>query len=164
MDLHVIKNFLPSSPRKKAPTTLVIHATAGRESRPDSAAGAIQTLRERGLSYNYVIAKDGTVYKCCALSRKAYHAGPSVGPDGRGVNTYSVGVSLVNANDGKDPYTGEQYAALLELAREIRGQHPSIEWLTTHALIAPKRKTDPLGFPIDRLGRDVGLPVWRPTK
>lgn len=170
---------LSSCPRSKDVTLAVLHATAG-----GSVEGAIETLRQRGLSYHAIIAKNGTMTKCIKFSECGFHAGNSYGPheqaagvsraqDGQGnftakptpcVNGYSVGIAFVNMDDGKDPYTPEQFQAAKELIAALRGQFPKLSAITTHAIVSPRRKVDPLGFDIDKLGEAVGLPVWRPTK
>ena len=93
---------------------------------------------------------------------RAWHAGVSVGPYGRkGLNDDTVGIELVNLDDGKDPYPEPQIQALRGLIVELRRRFPSIRYLASHEYIAqpPGRKNDPAGFPWDRL-RDMGLPIY----
>jgi len=150
-----LKNRLMSGKRTKPISTIVVHATAGR-----GLAGAINTLRDRGLSYHYIIEKDGQVTKCVDTGRVAWHAGVSDGPQGKGVNSYSIGISLVNMNDGADPYPHDQREALAALVLELKHAIPSIKWLTTHWAISPGRKTDPKGYPILVLANRVKLNFW----
>ncbi len=135
--------------------TVVLHATAG-----STAQGAIATLRERGLSYHYLVDKDGSVTKLAGTSRAAFHAGESAGPQGPAVNGYSVGVSLVNLNDGRDPYPQAQRMAVEELLGELAVAMPSLRYLTTHYTISPGRKTDPKGYPVAELAAACGLELW----
>jgi N-acetylmuramoyl-L-alanine amidase len=137
---------------------LVLHATAGSD-----VEGAVETLRSRGLSYHYIVGKDGHVTKCVPITTVAFHAGESVGPEGRFANGYSVGVSFVNLNDGKDPYTEAQSSAALYLADQCRKMFPEMKWVTTHAIISPGRKTDPLGYGLDGFAEKSGLKAWRAT-
>lgn len=146
MTITQLAAWLASKPRKRQPSTIVLHATAG-----SSLGGAISTLKLRGCSYHYLIEKDGKITKCVPVGRVAFHAGVSEGPEGPNVNGYSVGVSLVNLNDGKDPYTEAQYDACLFLVRNLAANLPSLRWITTHYAIAPKRKTDPKGFDVERV-------------
>lgn len=155
MVVRKLLNWLASRPRRAEVSTIVMHATAG-----GTLAGALSALRQRELSYHYLIDRDGTVTKCVPYTREAYHAGESVGPKGAHVNRYSIGISFVNRNDGKQPYTDAQYRAAVELIRELAGAVPSIEWITTHYDIAPTRKTDPRGFDIRWLASQVGLDYW----
>lgn len=158
--------------------TIVVHATAG-----SSVTGAIQTLRERKLSYHYIIGKDGVIWKCVpAIEGVAYHAGSSYGPQeaakgisraqnhktwnflaGTSVNNYTVGISLVNKNDGKDPYPAAQRNALTFLINTLVAALPSIKYLTTHYYVSPVRKTDPLGLDVVGLARETKLQLWTPN-
>lgn len=151
--MQILKTWLASRKRRKAITTIVLHATGG-----DSATGAIDWLRKIGLSYHYVIARDGTVTKCVPTSREAFHAGVSVGPGGNDVNAYSIGISLANRNDGHQEYTQLQYWAVDDLIEELKPAIPTIRYVTTHYAISPGRKTDPVGFDTTRVRN--GLAVW----
>ena len=68
--------------------------------------------------------------------------------DGRtGVNDFSIGIELVNLNDGLDPFPGEQLQAMRGLVKGITSRHP-IRYIVTHYEVAdpPGRKSDPVGF------------------
>jgi N-acetyl-anhydromuramyl-L-alanine amidase AmpD len=176
MRIEVLKPFLvtKSRPTGKKVTTIVMHATAGA-----SLDGAVSTLRERGLAYHYIIEKNGTIWKTAPYSAMASHAGNSYGPDEQkkglsrkqndvakftarcSVNAYTIGISFVNRDTGKDPFTAAQEAAARELITTLMAENPNLTWVTTHAIVSPKRKVDPNGFDIDGLARDVGLKVWR---
>jgi N-acetylmuramoyl-L-alanine amidase len=155
LTIRSLKGWLSFRERKQPTTTIVLHATAG-----GTIGGALAALRLRKLSYHYLIDQDGTVTKCCPLTKVAFHAGISVGPNGPNVNNYSIGISLVNHNDGKDIYEPEQVRALRELCLELRSYIPSIKWLTTHWAISPGRKTDPRAFPAKSFASDVRLQFW----
>jgi N-acetylmuramoyl-L-alanine amidase len=155
--------------------TVILHATAG-----STLEGAISTLRAKGYGYQYLIDKDGKVYKGAPANAAVAHAGDSVGPQGRYCNRYTIGVCFVNLNgqeikvvDGKkklvvtgklDPYTPAQMASCRELLRELRKAIPTLKYLTTHAIVSPGRKTDPLGFNYVAMAADTGLTAWRPAK
>src|SRR5580704_15114005 len=116
LSIRVLQPYLPGGVRAAGTTVdlVVLHSTAGSERSPASADNAIATLRLRGLSYHYIITKDGSVIKCLPVGQKAYHAGSSYGPHeaergistaqdaegnfvaGTSVNGYSVGISFVN--------------------------------------------------------------------
>ncbi|RIJ99500.1 MAG: hypothetical protein DCC46_08220 [Armatimonadetes bacterium] len=162
-----------SRPLRTRVDLVVLHATAG-----SSLSGAIATLRSRGLSYHFLIDKDGTIVEAAPTSRKAFHAGNSYGPKekSRGVdprqdaqarflaktsvNAYSIGIAFVNRNDGVDPYTPEQKEAIEPLLRLLKDKHRALRYLTTHFAVSPKRKTDPRGFPYESLASRVGLIAW----
>ncbi len=68
--------------------------------------------------------------------------------DGRvGVNDFSIGIELVNLNDGHDPYPETQISALRELLKGITARH-KIKYIIPHYECAdpPGRKSDPIGF------------------
>lgn len=157
--VSVLQPWLDHRERKRTTVvdTVVLHATAG-----GTLLGALETLRKLELSYHFIIDRDGGITKCVPVRKAAYHAGISIGPNGEGVNEYSVGISFVNKNDGKDPYSPAQERSVRALIRELRAKIRTIEYLTTHAAVSPGRKTDPKGYAVDALGKDVGLAVWRP--
>ena len=152
--MRLLTQWLASRPRTRPCTTVVLHATAG-----SSLSGALSALKARELSYHYLIEKDGTVTKCVPYQRVAFHAGDSVGPNGPGVNSYSVGISFVNLNDGNDPYTAKQWEAARNLVYDLKGVLP-LEWVTSHARISPGRKTDPRGFNLPMFAREVQLAMF----
>lgn len=167
MDIIPINNWLASRERKEYCTLVLLHATAG-----GSFSGALQALRQRELSYNFIIEKNGVIRKCVPYKRYSFHAGNSYGPreEARGVsteqvfkkgvgwiwkagcsvNSYSVSISFVNLNDGLDGYTVEQYTACAELIDVLIGELP-LEHISTHFAVSPKRKSDPRGFQVGKV-------------
>jgi N-acetyl-anhydromuramyl-L-alanine amidase AmpD len=100
------------------------------------------------VSAHYTIDRDGTVAAHVPENQRAWHAGESRMQDGRvNVNNFSIGIELVNLNDGKDPFPPPQLAALRELLGEIIARHP-IRHIVPHYEVAvpPGRKSDPAGF------------------
>ena len=68
--------------------------------------------------------------------------------DGRaGVNDFSIGIELINRNDGIDPFPERQIEALRDLLRSISRRHP-IRYIVPHYECAdpPERKSDPAGY------------------
>lgn len=123
-------------------TTVVLHHDAS-----SSALGTIRYLARPLVfaSYHTLFERDGHGYKCVPLSKKAWHAGLSNGPDGRNVNAYSVGVCFSNRGNG-EPYPEAQIMAAAEYIRfELPKQFPDLKWITTHRLIT-RRKIDPFAF------------------
>lgn len=158
--IRTLQNFLLSRSRKRSPSTIVLHSTIG-----GSAVSSIEWLRHIGFSYHYIIERDGTIFKCVPLSRVAFHAGTSSGPEGANVNEYSVGIAF--ANNGDEPYTEAAVEACKSLIGQIRDQYPGLKWLCTHYAITVKpdgsyRKSDPARF--DRLQYvSNGLTPWKPS-
>lgn len=159
MILKNLATWLASRPRKQPCTTVVMHATAG-----GNLSGAISTLRIKGFSYHYLIDKDGTITKCVPYERVAFHAGVSTGPEGDNVNRYSVGISFVNLNDGKDPITPLQMRAARELVFALKSAIPTIKYVTCHYAISWGRKTDPKLFDLQGFASDVHLQPWKESQ
>jgi len=136
--MKTLLHWLACRARKEPCTTVVLHGTAGA-----SASSSVDWLRKIGLSYHYLIDRDGSIIKAVPYSKVAYHAGVSMGPQGKDVNRYSVGIAFANLENGRDPITGPQYAAVVSLIRQLERELP-IRYLTTHYAIAPKRKSDPV--------------------
>ena len=100
------------------------------------------------VSAHYTIDRDGTTVAHVPEDRRAWHAGASRMKDGRtGVNDFSIGIELVNLNDGMDRFPVEQIRALRQLLVSIKSRHP-IRHIVTHYECAdpPGRKSDPMGF------------------
>jgi len=76
------------------PLYLVMHYTAGV-----SFDGAVNWLsqREAKASAHFVIGRDGELVQMVSLNRKAWHAGRSQWGELVYLNSYSVGIELVNA-------------------------------------------------------------------
>ena len=125
--------------------TIVIHATV------------LENLREviehfsseqTKVSSHYTIDRGGTIVSHVPENARAWHAGVSRMEDGRtNVNDFSIGIELVNRNDGVDPFPGRQIQALRELLKDIIARHP-IRYIIPHYACAepPGRKSDPAGF------------------
>ena len=104
------------------------------------------------VSCHYTIGRDGTIVQHVLESDRAFHAGESRMADGRGgVNAFSIGIELVNLNDGVDPYPAAQFDALRRLLSEISSRH-QIRNVVSHAEIAmpPGRKSDPAGLDVSQ--------------
>jgi len=100
------------------------------------------------VSAHYTIDRDGTIAAHVPEDKRAWHAGQSQMKDGRTmVNDFSIGIELVNLNDGTDPFPELQIAAMRDLVRAITARHP-IKYIVPHYECAypPGRKSDPIGF------------------
>jgi N-acetylmuramoyl-L-alanine amidase/AmpD protein len=137
--------------------TIVIHATVI----PTLELTAHAFYRKSSqVSSHFVIGKDGSMVQCVSTFSRAWHAGKS--RDFRGyddLNNFSVGIELVNLDDGKDPYPKAQIEALKALIRVLKRRFPLTQ-ITSHEYIALPygRKNDPAGFPWKSLD-DLGLNV-----
>ncbi len=139
-------NFL-SAPAGRKVTCVVIHATA--TSCIDSPKAWLCNPDSK-VSAHYLIGLDGHIYHLVHESNVAYHAGESVWKGVEWVNHFSVGIELVNANDGVMEYPEEQLAACAALTAAIcEDLGVKLEDVVGHLDIAPGRKTDPAAFPWD---------------
>lgn len=132
---------------------VVLHATAQNEM---SEATTLFAHRGSGVSAHFVVGRDGRVVQMVPVERRAWHAGVSQLAGVDGVNDYSVGIEMVNRDDGRDPYTNAQYRAVAGIIRLLRTRLTiPDDRVVSHAQIAlpPGRKLDPLGFDFARLRR-----------
>lgn len=143
VDKFVSWGFEKASDRKI--DTIIIHSSydaLGKD--PYSIDGIIAEYKQYGVSAHYLIARDGTTFQLVENKNIAYHAGESKVPDGRtGVNKFSIGVEMVNTENGK--FADEQYSAVNQLIASLKKQY-SIKYVLGHSDIAPGRKTDPWGI------------------
>jgi len=139
---------------------VVLHSTAAR------GPGDFNYLRRGGsdarpVSIHYYIDKAGNISQMVDDKDIAWQAGASTWKvDGNLVspscNPISIGIELENLNTGRDPYPLAQYNAALQLVRFLVSKYniPRNQ-LVRHLDIAPKRKTDPAGFPWERFVSEV---------
>jgi N-acetylmuramoyl-L-alanine amidase len=144
MKHHPSPNF-NDRPAGTVVDTIVVHATVF-----DSLEEVIDHFSrpETQVSAHYTIDRDGTVVSHVAEDVRAWHAGISKMEDGRtNVNDFSIGIELVNKNDGVDPFPEKQIQALRDLMKSIMTRHP-IQHIIPHYACAdpPGRKSDPNGF------------------
>lgn len=108
----------------------------------------------RQVSAHFVVGKDGRVVQMVPIEKRAWHAGVSTWDGVKDLNNVSVGIEMVNLNDGKDPYTEPQIQAVAGIIRFVRSRYliPD-DHIVSHAQIAipPGRKSDPLGFDFERI-------------
>ena len=115
-----------------------LSATLGWFSNPDS-----------GVSAHYVVAKTGRVYQMVEEEKRAHHAGASSFQGREDFNRFSVGIEIVNKNDGQDPYPPDQFEAVVNLVDYLAAKYDiERQWIVTHADISTVGKTDPRGFPV----------------
>ena len=150
-------NFGPR-PADAVVDTVVIHSTVIPTL--EKTTEAFQRVASQ-VSAHYTIGQDGSIVQNVSTFDRAWHAGVSTDHFGRGnVNHFSVGIELVNLNDGKDPYPQAQIDALHAILVVLKRRFP-IRQLTSHEYIAKPygRKNDPTIFPWNQL-KDVGLPMY----
>ena len=132
------------SPRGAAVTAIVLHADAA--SRIESSLDWVRRAESK-VSYHIMVGRTGDVFAVVNPDRRAWHAGVSTMGAERDVNRFSVGVCLSNRNDGVERFPMAQQGAAADVCAVLCGFYGiPVERITTHALIAPDRKTDPRGL------------------
>lgn len=98
------------------------------------------------VSAHYLIDEDGRSIQLVEESNRAWHAGVSRWGAYENLNTWSIGIELVNPGHGEAyrPFSDAQMQALIPLCQSIikRYNIPAAHVLG-HADIAPRRKKDP---------------------
>jgi N-acetyl-anhydromuramyl-L-alanine amidase AmpD len=176
MQLQDLQPRLPHRDRNVAPVLIVLHATAG-----STARSSINHLRGVGLSYHYIIARDGRdsarfeshdntdpiVFRCVDDADHAFHVGSTIPVPNTtgGINKNSIGVSLANIQRTTNPerYPAKQLRALEDVVALIKQANPSVTMLTTHAVIQPWNRADPRGVNGPNIAARHGLTFWTPT-
>ncbi len=149
-------------------SAIVLHATVG-EAGPSL---AWLSNPESFVSVHYLIDRDGTIYQMVSESLRAWHAGPSFYNGLSDWNNFSVGIEMVNRNDGVDTYEPEMVEACRQLCIYLVKKYaiqPNV--IVTHAMIsgAITGKSDPKGFPLKefimslaaQIPNEVRLAAWR---
>lgn len=101
------------------------------------------------VSAHLLIRRDGECVQFVDTDQRAWHAGRSCWWDAhqgewrRALNDFSVGIEL--EGDEKTPFTKAQYDALVGAVRWLIARYPQLNRrrMTSHAHVAPWRKTDP---------------------
>jgi N-acetyl-anhydromuramyl-L-alanine amidase AmpD len=176
MNIQTLTQYLPHSQRKQPPILIVLHATAGA-----SARSSIDYLRGEGLSYHYIIARDGKdtpksanangtapiIFRCVPHNGEAFHVGSPIAVPNRsgGINRNSIGISLANIQNKTTPenYPTPQKNALIELIQQLKAEIPTLQYLTTHAVVQPWNRSDPLEINGRKVAQATGLTWWQPT-
>jgi hypothetical protein len=134
-------------------TAIVVHATESATT--ESAVNWFLTPKSQ-VSAHYVVGRTGQIVQMVDDTQRAWHAGVSELDGATGVNEFSVGIEIVNLNNGKDPYTDAQYESVAAIIRHIREQYevPDSRIVSHESVARPKgRKDDPMGFDFPRLLR-----------
>ena len=137
--------------------TIVLHSTVNPTL--ENTTDWFQQTKSQ-VSSHFTVGKDGSIVQNVSTFNRAWHAGASKDVEGREhLNNFSVGIEIVNLNDGKDPYTAAQVQVVHNLIGFLKHRFP-LRYITSHEYIAVPhgRKTDPLGFPWDTV-KDLGLTV-----
>lgn len=105
------------------------------------------TIAGLRVSAHLLIRRSGECIQFVPFHRRAWHAGRSCWHDGDetryALNDFSIGIEL--EGDEITPYKEVQYRVLAEATKSLCRQYPALspERITSHARVAPRRKTDP---------------------
>jgi AmpD protein len=109
------------------------------------------------VSAHFFIRRDGALIQFVPVNARAWHAGVSSWQGRERCNDFSVGIEL--EGDDATAFEAAQYVTLQSLLGALRDVLP-IQALTSHAYIAPGRKTDP-GPCFDWERVRAACPEWR---
>jgi N-acetylmuramoyl-L-alanine amidase len=141
---------------ERKPNFVVIHHTSD-----DTVGQALRTLADpaRSVSAHYLIGRDGTIIQLVDERARAWHVGESKWGTDTDLNSASLGIEL--DNNGREPFSDAQIAALLRLLADIQERyHIPVANFIGHADVAPRRKVDPSRyFPWKTLA-DRGFGLW----
>lgn len=128
---------------QKAIALIVLHADAGA-----SDAGTVSWIQssESKVSYHVLVGRDGTLYRLVPDDRRAWHAGKSLWQGEKDVNAISLGLAFANRHNGIEAMTAAQRETARQVIAEWRTKYGPLP-VTTHAQVAPGRKTDPEQMP-----------------
>lgn len=114
------------------------------------------------VSAHYLISEAGVVECLAPEDMRAWHAGSGNWAGLDDINSHSIGIEL--ANDGQQPFSNPQMAALEALLQGIMSRWSiSARNIIGHSDMAPTRKSDPgARFDWRRLALQ-GLSIWPET-
>ncbi len=125
------------------PSILVLHYT-GMRTGEEALARMCDPLSQ--VSAHYMVEEDGRIFQLVEEGRRAWHAGKSYWGGKRDINSYSIGVEIVNPGHelGYHAFPQGQMEAVISLSKEIVERHNiSPARILAHSDIAPSRKSDP---------------------
>lgn len=145
------------------PNIILLHYTG-----MESAEAAYERLSnaEDKVSAHYIVYEDGAFDTIIPESLRAWHAGDSFWKGETDINTYSIGVEIVNPGHefGYRPFPREQMKMVLELCQDIISRN-DIEHVLGHSDVAPARKQDPGELFDWKWLAENGAGLWpKPTK
>ncbi|KIH60941.1 N-acetylmuramoyl-L-alanine amidase [Ancylostoma duodenale] len=134
------------------PNIILLHHTV-----TPTADETINVLNQRGLSVQYIVALNGTVYQLVRDFHRAWHAGVGSWREIQNVNSYSAGIEIVNTGD--QPFPQKQMDAVIALVAMLKSRwHVDEHYIIGHSDISPERKDDPSGyFPWQSLYNELSI-------
>ena len=143
-------NYFKTVPNRQV-KFIVLHATAS-----STTESAVRWFKDpiSKVSAHYVIGKDGSVVQMVDLANIAWHVGKSEitvsGEHYVGLNNISIGIELVNLNDGKALYDTRQINACLTITDALSRYYDiGPDFIIGHKDCAVGRKSDPVGWDME---------------
>jgi hypothetical protein len=130
------------------------HHSAGR----GSASGVVNTLNQRRLGVQYVMERDGTIYRTLPNGARGAHILPS---EINNLSNYNTEGMEVIANDDAD-VTPAEVASAQRFAHWYSGQHPGVQYFG-HGEVNPHHKQATEGLTIANAVRNGAVPTTRPS-
>ncbi len=161
MQIQILNNFkspnFDNRQKNSKIKFLVLHYT---ETISLSEAINILCSPQKKVSCHYIIDTNGDIYNLVDEKKRAWHAGLSCWMNYKNLNSYSVGIEIVNSGEVlKNKYPKNQIKALINLSKQIKSTYKiKTGHILGHSDIAPKRKIDPgIYFPWKILAKyDLG--------
>lgn len=100
-------------------------------------------LENMRVSAHCLINRQGEITQYVNFEDRAWHAGVSQFQGREKCNDYAIGIELEGSNE--QPFTAEQYEALIHLTQAIMIAYPRItlDRIVGHCDVSPERKIDP---------------------
>jgi len=133
IEQNIKSKYCMKRPETAKVDTCIMHCTGSN----DPLETCIENMRLEGVSYHYVVGKDGKWKEMVPIDYIAYHAGASImpPPDNRhNVNVFSVGIGLM----GKGEFTDEQYLSASRICTQLEKKLGQLKYLG-HSDVAGKR-------------------------
>lgn len=156
-----------------APDMILLHYTgapAGEQraawlADPGGQALAWLTNPAANVSAHYVVLEDGRIVQLVSEARRAWHAGLASWCGVTDINSFSIGIEIVNLGHeaGLPAFPQVQMDAVIALCKDAMRRHGiSPKRVLAHSDVAPGRKVDPG----ERFAWDVlagaGVGLWAP--
>ena len=132
-------------PEGVVPSVVVLHASG------EDFQAALRRLRspESGWSVHYLLSRSGKVYQLVREAEAAWHVGEGEWNGESDVDSFSIGVMLVNMNDGEEPYPDEQLESAVALTRYLVDRYGiPAEDVITYGLVKGLSGPDPVDLDI----------------
>jgi hypothetical protein len=122
--------------------TIVLHHTA-----LDSVGGSLAMLRQRGLSYHYLIDPAGKIIRLVPPHRIALHAA--------GANRRSIGISFVGGPSFHWSPTTAQRSAVKQLVGALTRSYSTIRYVIGHGDVRETNRGEPYGITMTQLLHEI---------